>query len=129
MSPEGPESFFMRSWRGRLTEDRLKAEHWLGYTPDLLRKRWCSPGHGGCHEQKLFDVPENTEEFQHVSAVFKAQPREQPAYLLSPPATWEIVKVLRVQRIENGALHEGCTKPFFASIQRSIEEQGIEFEP
>jgi len=129
MSLAGPELHLVRSWRQRLTEDRLAAERWLGYVPDLLRKRWASPSHRGCDEEKLFEVPRACEEFRQVSSVFRAQPREPPAYLLSPPATWERVQIVRIERIENGALHEGCTNPYLQSLRRSIEEQDMVFEP
>uniref|UniRef100_A0A7S2LU42 Poly [ADP-ribose] polymerase n=1 Tax=Zooxanthella nutricula TaxID=1333877 RepID=A0A7S2LU42_9DINO len=129
LSPGGPELHVVRSWRDRLTEQRLAAEHSLGYSPDLLRKRWASPSHRGCDEHKLFEVPRSSEEFAHVAAVFKAQPREKPAYFLSPPETWERVRILKVERVENGALHDDCTVPYYRSLRRSIEDQGLEFEP
>lgn len=129
MSREGPESHFIRTWRDRLTDERLRAERCLGYSPDLLRKRWCSPNHRGLDKRKLFEVPFGSEEFNHVAAVFKAQPREPPAYLLSPPATWEVVRIKKVERIENGTVLDGCTKPYYTSIEASINDQGLKFEP
>mmetsp|Transcript_86692 Transcript_86692/g.250373 ORF Transcript_86692/g.250373 Transcript_86692/m.250373 type:complete len:762 (+) Transcript_86692:47-2332(+) len=129
MSEAGPELHLVRSWRQRLTDERLAAERWLGYVPDFLRKRWASPNHRGGDEQKLFEVPRDCQEFQQVATVFKSQPKEPPAYVLSPPATWDHVQIVKIERIENGALHEGCTKPYFQSLRRSIEDQDMVFEP
>jgi len=129
MSQEGPEMHFQRTWRDRLSQERLKAELWLGYAPDHLRQNWSSIGREGCDDRKLFEVPADSREFQQVVAVFKAQPQEQPVYLLSPPATWEMVQVVKVERIENGSVLDGCTKPYYDSIDRSVRDQGLEFEP
>jgi len=128
-SREGPESYFIRSWRDRLSEERLRAERCLGYAPDLLRRRWTSPCHRGLDKQKLFDVPFGSEEFSLVNAVFKAQPREPPAYFLSPPATWEAVRIVKLERVENGMVLEGCTKPYYSTIEASVTDQGLQFEP
>jgi len=129
MSESGPEMHMLRTWRERLTEERLAAERGLGYAPEALRKRWASPGRAGRDARKLFDVPCESEEFRQVAAVCKAQPREQPAYLLSPPEAWERVRILRVQRVENRAQHDDSTMPYYVSVRRSIEGQGLAFEP
>jgi len=129
MSREGPEGHFMRTWRDRLSERRLNAERWLGYSPELLRKRWVSPSHGGLGERKLFDVPQDSEEFRQVERAFKEQPREPPAYMLSPPTTWDYVEIKKLERVENGAQHDGCVKPYYQAIAGSVKSQGAEFEP
>jgi len=129
MSSEGPELHIVRTWRERLTSARLEAEQWLGYSPIALSRRWASRGRGGRDDRKLFDLPAGCEEFQKVVEVFKAQPREGAAYTLSPPGTWERVQVRKVERIENGALFDNCTMPYYASVQRSIQDQGMLFEP
>jgi len=126
MSPDGPELHFVRSWRDRLTHERLQCETWLGYCPDLLRRRWSTRGD---EEQKLYDVVAGSEEFNRVHALFKAQPREPPAYALSPPGTWERVQALRIQRIENVPILDGCTMPYYNSLHRAIEDQGMTFQP
>jgi len=129
MSAEGPEMHMLRTQRDRLAHERLDAERWLGYSPSMLRKLWRSPGRRGSDDQKLFDVPFTSEEYRRVVSMFKSQPRESPAYLLSPPAAWDLKQVRRVQRIENGPALEGCTKPYYDSVSRSVQEQGMEFEP
>jgi hypothetical protein len=101
----------------------------LGYCPDLLRKSWCSPGRHGCEVKKLFEVSPSSEEFKHVNTVFKAQPVEAPIYLLSPPAAWEMTRIVKLERIENGPSLEGCTQPYFEAVGRSVSDQGLEFEP
>jgi len=129
MMPGGPELHFVRTWRERLTGARLDAEQWLGYSPIALRRRWESRGRGGRDEKKLFEVPVGSEEFQRVQEVFKAEPHEGAAYVLSPPGSWDRVRMLKVERIENGALFDGCTMPYYTSVRRSVEDQSMLFEP
>jgi len=129
LCPEGPEVHMVRTWRERLSEERLEAECWLGYTPERLRRHWSSHHRKGLDDQKLFDVPHGSEEFLRVAAVFHAAPKEPPAYMLSPQAMWDRVRILRVQRVENGLQVDGSTKPYHTSMRRSLEEQGIDFEP
>jgi len=126
---EGPEVHMVRSWRDRMTEERLEGEDWLGYTPEQLRKRWSSRNHRGNDDRKVWDVQIGSAEFQHVLCVFKAAPREAPAYQLSPQAVWEQVRVVSVQRIENGLQVDGSAKPYFDALRRSLKEQSVEFEP
>lgn len=129
LSPDGPEAHIVRTWRERLGDDRLDAEAWLGYSPDRLRKRWVSPGQLGAEERKLFEVPRGCEEFLRVAAAFHSAPREPPAYLLSPQATWDRVRIQSILRVENGLQDDGSAKPYFDMLRRSVEEQGLEFEP
>jgi len=129
LCPNGPEVHLVRTWRDRLSEERLEAEQWLGYAPQQLRRHWASHHRKGLDDRKLFDVPYGSKEFQMVDAVFHSAPREPPAYMLSPQATWDRVRILRVQRIENGLQVEGSTKPYHTSLRRSLEEQGVDFEP
>jgi len=127
---EGPEVHFVRTWRERLGEDRLEAEEWLGYSPEALRKRWLSPMiHKGTEDQKLVDVLPGSEEFQKVHAIFSSAPTEPPAYLLSPQATWDKVRVVRLQRVENGLQDTASAKPYYEALRRSLDDQGVEFEP
>jgi len=129
LCPQGPEVHIVRTWRERLSEDRIAAERWLGYSPERLRRLWCSPSHMGREDQKAYEVSPESDEFEQVVAAFKAQPRETPAYLLYPPAEWERVQVVRVERIENGAQDEGSTRPYYNSVRRTFADQGIDFEP
>jgi len=129
LCPEGPEVHMVRTWRERLSEERLDAEAWLGYSPERLRRHWASPNHRGLDDRKLFEVPRGSEEFHQVSSVFHAVPKEPPAYLLSPQAAWDQVQVLNVHRVENGMQEDGCSKPYYDALRRSLADQGVEFEP
>jgi len=129
LCPAGPEQHVLRTWRDRMTEDRLEAEAWLGYSPERVQRHWASHRRRGLDSSKLFDVLQGSEEFLRVATVFHAAPREPPAYLLSPQAAWDRVHILRVQRIENGLQMDGSIKPFHASLRRSLEDQELDFEP
>jgi hypothetical protein len=129
LCPEGPEVHLVRSWRDRLSHDRIEAETWLGYSPERLRRLWSSPGQQGMDERKLFEVPFDSAEFRRVAAVFRATPREPPAYVFTPQHSWEATRLLRVQRIENGLQTEGASRPYYEAMKRSVQDQGLEFEP
>lgn len=126
LCPEGPEVHFMRTWRERLADDRVKAETWLGYTPDQIMRLWET---GGNEQTHLVQVTPGTEEYRHVCAAFKALPKETQAYILSPPEVWAKVRPLRVQRVENLLQGDATWRPYYKSICRSLEDQGIEPEP
>jgi hypothetical protein len=126
---ESPELSMVHSWRGRLSEQRLAAERWLGYELSSLQQHWVSKGHKGRENQQLFDVPSATEEFAAVASVFKAAPQEAPAYGGSHPAAWEQTRILRIERVENGLQLSGNAAPYFESLRRSIEDQAVEFRP
>jgi len=129
MCPDGPEVHVLRSWRARLSDERQEAERQLGYGPEGLRRRWRSPGGRGMDDQKLFEVPPASCEFRHVEAAFLAPPREAPAYSDGAQEEWDRVRVVAVHRVENGAAFERSTKPYHDSLRKSVEDQGIEFEP
>ncbi|CAK9038917.1 unnamed protein product [Durusdinium trenchii] len=125
LCPEGPEMHFIRTWKERLSVERNNAELWLGFSPEQVMRLWSTNGHG----QHLFDVHPGTEEYRMVTAAFKALPVEQQAYILSPPETWLPVRALRIQRVENGPQGDASWKPYYKSLVRSLEDQGVEFEP
>jgi hypothetical protein len=128
--PEGPEVFMVRSWRERLSDDRLRDEEWLGYTVDRVRRRWTSRNQRGMDEKKLWEVPRESEEFVRVECIFKAAPRATPAYQVGPPqASWESTRILSVERIENGLQVDGSAVPYYNAVRRSLEDQGVTFEP
>eukprot|EP00929_Paragymnodinium_shiwhaense_P118219 TRINITY_DN9012_c0_g1_i1.p1 TRINITY_DN9012_c0_g1~~TRINITY_DN9012_c0_g1_i1.p1 ORF type:complete len:873 (+),score=184.60 TRINITY_DN9012_c0_g1_i1:81-2621(+) len=132
MCPEGPEIHFLKSWRDLVTPARLEAELWLGYCCEKLRELWSSPGHLGKAPQKLYDVLPGSEEFRRVACVFKANPKEQADYQPSPERSkrWsESVRIVRIQRVENGSQVNSSVLPYVESLQLSFEEQGMEFEP
>lgn len=124
--PDGPEAHMVRTWRDRLGIERRRAEAWLGYTPEHLRMRWVSLGAGDC---KLFEVSNRSEEFRQIATIFHAAPAEAPAYLLSPQATWDQTRISRVQRVENDLQYDGSARPYFDSLRRSLQDQGLELEP
>jgi len=116
------------SWSHRLSAQRLEAEEWLSYCPERLRRRWSSAHHKGLDDQKLFDVPRNSQEFQMVITVFASSPSEPAAYGGPNPA-WDRTGIARIQRIENGLQEDGSAKPYYAALRASIEDQGVTFEP
>eukprot|EP00401_Gymnodinium_catenatum_P026096 CAMPEP_0117467986 /NCGR_PEP_ID=MMETSP0784-20121206/5942_1 /TAXON_ID=39447 /ORGANISM="" /LENGTH=778 /DNA_ID=CAMNT_0005261979 /DNA_START=39 /DNA_END=2375 /DNA_ORIENTATION=+ len=129
LSGESPEEHMIRSWRERLTPERLADEAWLGYTPNQLRRFWTSRERRGTDDHVLFDVPWNSEEFNRVSRLFRARPKEPPVYCGDNPAKWESRPIIRIQRVENG-MQEDCNfAPYYEAIRMEIEKQGISFEP
>jgi len=126
----GPEGHFMRSWRGRLSDQRLQAERWLGYTTERLRTRWTSPGHRGTADRRLFEVVSGSEEFVNVATMFRACPREPSDYELGPPSAWErAATIVRVERVENGPQEAGSARPYAEALRRAFQVQGLTFEP
>lgn len=129
LCPEGPETSVLRSWRSQLSDDRSRAEQWLGLTTHSFRQRWAPPLPNGAR-RLLADVAPGSEEFRCVEAVFKANPHDPPAYMFNNATheQWVARRVLRVQRVEN-MFQEAGARPYFASLQQSLEEQGLAFEP
>lgn len=128
-----PEMQMMQSWRSMLGDDRLRAEEWLGCSPDDLKRFWQSADRRGMDSKKLFEVPRGSEEFQRVSAVFRSEPK-QPAYysyVATPEqkAQWSHTGIIKIQRVENGPQESGSAQPYYESLKRSIEDQGLAFEP
>merc|ERR1719401_1317303 len=64
----------------------------------------------------------------HVASIFKASPEEQPFYHASPNAVWTGARILKVERVENGSQLDGGVQPYYTSLQRSVEAQGMDFE-
>jgi len=125
MSRQCPETHMLWSCKNRLSQDRLDAEHRLGYDPDKLRQQWVTDGQDG--EKRLYEVPIGTEEFNSVADIFAAAPIDPPAYA-GAPGLWERTRIVKVERVENGLLEGGAAEPYYESLRRSIEEQGIPFE-
>lgn len=126
---EDPETFMMRSWRHRLSEPRLEAESWLGYTPDQLRRLWTSSHRRGADPNKTFMVHRGSEEFARVETMFRSAPRETPAYCGTNYEAWDRRPILSIERVENGKQLEGSMRPWFEAIRRDINDQGVRFEP
>lgn len=128
MCNEGPETHMIWSWTHQVSKQRLEAEQWLGYCPEQLQRLWVSSGHKGLDEEKLFQVFEDKQEFHMVADIFHAAPVAPSAYGTSS-AAWDNVRILRIDRVENGWQEEGSAKPYYAALQKSIEDQGICFQP
>lgn len=124
LCPAGPEAHMIRTWRERISQPRLDAETWLGHKPEGLRKRWVS---GGVDEKKLYEVPKGSEEWSIVETLFWSEPKETPVYGVQ--GKWDKVQLCNIQRVENLPQLDGCAKPYFDSLGRNIEEQGVEFHP
>merc|ERR1712139_174024 len=90
---------------------------------------------GGCGRdgQKLFEVPTGSEEFRKVSEVFFSNPKQPPYYnMVATPAQnaqWANTRILKIERVENEPQESGSAQPYYDSLQRSIEDQGLAFEP
>eukprot|EP00928_Gymnodinium_smaydae_P038466 TRINITY_DN2652_c0_g2_i1.p1 TRINITY_DN2652_c0_g2~~TRINITY_DN2652_c0_g2_i1.p1 ORF type:complete len:955 (+),score=197.02 TRINITY_DN2652_c0_g2_i1:88-2952(+) len=133
---EHPELSLHRSWAGQLSPQRLEAERWLGYGLERLRQRWESSGRSvqAVHSEEapapkiLFEVSPHGEEFQRVAALFRAGPTQTSIYGGCAQAAWECVRILKIERVENGAQEEGAARVYAKSLQRSLEEQGIPME-
>lgn len=121
----------IRSHRERLSEARLRAERWIGYCPEDVQRSWDmvvqeDELEEDCH---LVDVEPKSEEFSNVSAVFRAQPRDPPAYSSKLIEAWDNVRVHRVERVENWLQMLGSVKPYVESLRKCLREQELEFEP
>jgi hypothetical protein len=127
-NPDGPEAHFLRTARERKSAERLDAEQWLGHRVEDLMRRWASPGQRGRDAQTLFEVPKGSEEFRRVAQVFKAEPREASAYNAGRQA-FASARVVAVHRVENGLQADGCSRPYMDAMSRSLEDQGMNFEP
>lgn len=116
-----------------LGSDRLQAEAWLGYQPDDLKRHWKSTDGRGMDSKKLFEVLPGSEEYQKVSTVFFSASKQPPYYnIVASPAQnaqWASTGILKIERVENGPQESGSAQPYYESLRRSIEDQGLAFEP
>lgn len=138
LSDEAPEVHMVRTWKGRLTPERLEAERALGEEPHRLmfcerlkfaqfsRVRRPSMPRG---DKVLFDVPVDSEEFRHISTIFKAAPREQAAYVLSQQESWDAARIVRIERVHNKPQLDNSTQPYYQSLRDSFSAQGLTLEP
>jgi hypothetical protein len=124
---DGPQAHMLRAWRERKSAERLEAERWLGYDLVQQRRRWVSAGQMGRDSQKLFAVPEDSEEFRQVCCAFFSGGKEAGAYPGRPG--FERTRILRVERVENGLQTDGCTRPYYDALSSALEDQGVKFEP
>jgi len=113
-----------------MQSQRLEAEEWLTYCPELLRDRWTSTNHRGMDDEKLYQVLRSSEEFAKVETIFRSTPIEAASYgVATHEYEWQRTRILRIERVENGSMEIGSTKPYYKSLKRSIEDQGLEFQP
>eukprot|EP00933_Yihiella_yeosuensis_P046985 TRINITY_DN42600_c0_g1_i1.p1 TRINITY_DN42600_c0_g1~~TRINITY_DN42600_c0_g1_i1.p1 ORF type:complete len:551 (-),score=63.99 TRINITY_DN42600_c0_g1_i1:96-1559(-) len=138
LESDGPEAYILRSWKQRLSKERNESEAWLGYTPDKLFRLWSlPPGHRRRALRssipgtgtRIVQVSPGSEEFKHVSSVFKASPTEQPTYQHMPRSEWDKVQVVKVERVEN--CHQACFSavPYHDALRKTVEDQQVKFEP
>jgi hypothetical protein len=112
-----------------LDTERLLAEEALGHSPEELRRWWTSEHQHGVDKEKLHQVPSSCEEFRKIAAVFLSTPHQQSVYRGVNASAWRSTDIVKIERVENGAQMEGSSKPYYESLQKSIEEQGLAFEP
>lgn len=129
MSNESPELSFVRSWRGQLSDQRLGAESFLGNSLERLRRFRASHAKAGQDNKKLFEVPPGSEEFAQVLTMFHSAPRQPAAYCGTNYAAWERRPVVSIERVENGRQELGSSIPYRESVRKSINDQGLTFEP
>merc|ERR1711920_789289 len=90
---------------------------------------WQSVNQRGMDDDVLLEVLPGTEEHAQVEKLFRAQPRVPRGYHDMNPAMWQDLELLKVERVENGMQEDGNARPYYESLQRAIENQGIEFVP
>mmetsp|Transcript_61530 Transcript_61530/g.163612 ORF Transcript_61530/g.163612 Transcript_61530/m.163612 type:complete len:576 (-) Transcript_61530:106-1833(-) len=124
---EGPEMQLMQSWMQMTSDERSEAERWLGFSMSDLRRLWDRDSQGA-GEGVAFEVPPGCEEWDAVSAIFKAQPKVARAYHDMNPGMWQNVEIARIDRIENAPQDDGC-EVYARTMQRGLEQQGLIFRP
>jgi len=129
VSGSDPELHLMRSWNAMVSNERLQAESWLGFSTPGLRRFWQSSEQQGMDDDVLFPLEPGSEEYEKVEAVFRAEPTFPRAYGEMNPGAWDKVSVLKIERVENGLQEDGNAEPFYKSMKRGIENQGIDFVP
>lgn len=129
LSTDCPEMHMQRSSLSMLSIQRRKAEQWLGYTPDSIRRLWSLGGSSCRTRRNLAQVEPSTKEWAAVEAVFKAVPNERAAYGGSSAETWDRIRLLRVERVQNIQQAERGSKPYLEAVKASVESQGLHFEP
>mmetsp|Transcript_27333 Transcript_27333/g.63731 ORF Transcript_27333/g.63731 Transcript_27333/m.63731 type:complete len:689 (+) Transcript_27333:116-2182(+) len=124
--PDGPEVSFMRSWANFLSPARLEAEAYLTYNPDSWRQKFWT--NRAAHDQPLIPLDPGSMEYRMVQTAFLANPVVPRAYTDINPAAWDRTRVMRIERVENELQLEGNARPYYSSLYRAIEDQGVRFE-
>jgi len=123
LSPVGPEVQMVWSWRGRLSENRLRAEQQLGYDPEALRQHWTSSS-----TQYLHEVHRDSEEFRCICEIYFGEPNEPSAYTTNS-RLWEHSGIIKVERVENAFQIDGAAMPYLRTLRKSFESQDVALQP
>jgi len=125
---EPPDMHFLRSGISlAFPVQRLRAEVFLGYTPDQLMRHWVS---AATQEGRLtVEVPVGSQEHNAVQAIFRANPKVTRAYDSPIQGEWLNSQILVIERVENAGQMLRYVQPQFHATQWSVTEQGMSFEP
>ena len=115
---DNPELHMMKSWQEFMDPDRCKAEQELGFVPDQLRQYWASTRAKGLDDDKLFEVPSSTREYECVAQLFRSTTCV-PRYYKSGISDdlWRDTQIDKIERIENGAQQEN-SEHFWGLVRR-----------
>merc|ERR1711972_198014 len=69
-----------------------------------------------------------SEEFTVIWNIFSSTPREPAAYAVDP-GMWKSLRIVKVERVENGPQEEGSARSYFEALRMHLEAQGVAFEP
>ena len=109
-----------------IAPSRHDAELRLGMAPETLRERWWqSPGKKGTANIKRFEVARDSEEFNHIEVIFKAEPTDGIHRFYSFPGTANTV-LHKVERIENGRQQE-MFDTARSNIKSDLHRMGVTF--
>mmetsp|Transcript_43702 Transcript_43702/g.103167 ORF Transcript_43702/g.103167 Transcript_43702/m.103167 type:complete len:607 (-) Transcript_43702:196-2016(-) len=127
---EAPDLHFMRSWVSlALTPERLRAERFLGYTPEEITTHWTSAGPEEAEGGLLFEVHPGSSEYEAVHTLFRSSPKVRPAYDSPLRGTWARSRILRIERVESTPQILDGALPYARGLEDSLGAQGIKFEP
>mmetsp|Transcript_44465 Transcript_44465/g.81184 ORF Transcript_44465/g.81184 Transcript_44465/m.81184 type:complete len:625 (+) Transcript_44465:117-1991(+) len=125
---EPPDLHFLRSSISlAFPVQRLRAEVFLGYTPEQLMRHWVSAA--SQEGRYTVDVPAGSQEHNAVQAIFRANPKVPRAYDSPIQGEWLHSQILKIERVENLGQMLRYVQPQFHAMQWSVTEQGMSFEP
>lgn len=133
LCPEGPELHMMRTWIERMTPERQEAERHLGFSHQKIKQYWVSTKtHTTATTQQtnyLYDVAANSPEARLVATAFRASARDPSTYGTVARDRWARMRIVRIQRVENGAQQDAGIKAYHDSVKTACESMGVEFVP
>jgi len=132
LCPEGPELHFMRTWIERMSPERQEAERYLGFSLTKLRQFWISKNTStnlNKAQDYLFDVAGSCLEARLVATCFRSSARDPSTYGTVARDRWAKMRILRIQRVENGLQQDAGIKAYHDSVKSSCENMGVEFVP